>query len=95
MPCAKPKKKCPKCGGDEFIVTAHVTQPWRVDADGNFLNCVSECEEVTHRPDDGDLWNCTACGHSAAGRDFNVQVPDGDMAAVPDAAPDREGGPGE
>ena len=95
MPYARPKKRCPKCGADEFIVTAHVTQTWRVDADGNFLNCVSECEEVTHKPDDADLWNCTACGHSAAGRDFNVPADETAASAVTGAAPAREGGPGE
>ena len=24
-------KRCPKCGGKNFIVTAHVTQEWLVD----------------------------------------------------------------
>ena len=56
-------KKCPKCGNTKFIVTAHVTQDWLVDGDGNYLETLSECEEVTHRPDDEDVWICSKCGY--------------------------------
>lgn len=65
-------KKCPKCGSTEFIVTAHVTQSWRVDANGDFLNSVTECDEVTHKPDDDDIWSCATCKFEAAGREFNI-----------------------
>ena len=67
------KKKCPACGHDEFTVTAHVTQTWRVDANGNFMNEISGCDDVTHKPDDQDLWTCAKCGYNAAGAAFNVQ----------------------
>ena len=63
-------KRCPKCGGDEFTVTAHVAQTWKVDADGNFLETISECDQVTHRPDEDDLWTCARCGFDAAGSVF-------------------------
>lgn len=28
---------CPKCGNTTFIATAHVTQTWLVDEDGDFI----------------------------------------------------------
>ncbi len=65
-------KRCPKCGGQEFLVTAHVTQGWKVDEDGAFIECTNECEEVTHTPDDDDVWVCAKCGHDAAGSEFNI-----------------------
>ena len=68
-------KQCPKCGSQCFCVTAHVTQDWLVDADGDFLECTKDCVEVTHRPDDDDIWQCDKCGYSAAGSEFNVAEP--------------------
>lgn len=65
------KKICPKCGGSKFLVTAHVTQDWIVDEDGDFLKCVNDCVEVTHRPDDDDIWQCDACGFDGTGSEFN------------------------
>ena len=65
-------KRCPKCGNKTFSVTAHVTQDWVVDEYGNFNSAITECVEVTHKPDDSDIWGCMKCGHSAPGRDFNV-----------------------
>lgn len=29
--------KCPICGGTTFHVTAHVTQTWEVDSEGDFM----------------------------------------------------------
>ena len=56
------KHICPVCGGTEFITIAHITQTWVVDQEGNFLSAVSDCDEVTHEPDDGNIWTCTQCG---------------------------------
>lgn len=39
---------CPKCGNTTFITTAHVTQTWLVDEDGDFIEAKSDCDEVTH-----------------------------------------------
>lgn len=39
---------CPKCGNTTFIATAHVTQTWLVDEDGDFIEAKSDCDEVTH-----------------------------------------------
>lgn len=65
-------KKCPKCGAMSFVVTAHVTQDWVVDENGDFISCQDECLDVTHRPDDTDTWYCNNCGYSAVGSKFNI-----------------------
>lgn len=38
---------CPKCGNTTFITTAHVTQTWLVDEDGDFIEAKSDCDGVT------------------------------------------------
>lgn len=63
-------KICPNCKGKRFIVTAHVTQSWVVDENGSFIEQVSSADEVTHSPDDDDIWVCQSCGYDAPGRDF-------------------------
>ena len=66
-------KKCPKCGCNQFLVTAHVTQDWEVDGNADFIKAVNDCVDVTHKPDDEDLWECNNCGYAAAGKEFNVE----------------------
>ena len=68
-------KQCPRCGSHCFCVSAHVVQDWLVDGDGNFLKSISDCVEVTHFPDDDDLWQCNTCGYDAAGKGLNVKEP--------------------
>lgn len=53
---------CKNCGSIRFGVTAHVTQDWIVDYNGAFEKCSCDCVEVTHAPDDGDVWTCAECG---------------------------------
>ena len=67
-------KRCPKCGGKKFAVTAHVAQLWLVDDNGSYLATLTECEEVTHGPDDDDMWACASkkCNWCGLGRDCNV-----------------------
>ena len=65
-------KRCPKCGGKKFIVSAHVIQEWIVDEKGNFLEVTDDCAEVTHEPDDYDLWMCDKCGYEDTGREFET-----------------------
>lgn len=65
-------KKCPICGNTEFHVTAHVTQSWLVDGEGCFMEALSDCDAVTHEPDNQDLWTCSKCGHEAPGEKFEV-----------------------
>ena len=66
-------KRCPNCGGQRFVVIAHVTQTWKVDQNGMLVNCLQDCIDVIHRPDDDDIWECYECGHEAAGSEFNVK----------------------
>lgn len=66
-------KACPKCGCDEFIVTSHVVQEWKVDGEGNFIECTDDCVEVTHSSDNDDVWSCANCGHNAPGKDFEIK----------------------
>ena len=66
-------KRCPMCGHDLFVVTAHVTQDWVVDAAGDFVAVSADCIDVTHRPDDEDIWECESCRFSDAGKAFNVK----------------------
>ena len=53
-----PKYRCPACGAESFEVTAHVTQDWKIDCNGTFLESLNECVEVTHYPDENDIWDC-------------------------------------
>lgn len=69
----KPKYRCPVCGSESFEVTVHVTQDWKVDCYGTFLETLNECVEVTHGPDDDDIWTCCICTFSAEGRKFRHQ----------------------
>lgn len=62
-PDIKPKTRiCPKCGQSRFTTTAHVMQEWLVDGDGNFINCIDDCMEVTVGPDKDNIWICDNCG---------------------------------
>ena len=36
------RRICPKCGNNTFITSAHVMQDWEVDAEGNYLDTVSQ-----------------------------------------------------
>lgn len=53
---------CRHCGNDTFIMTAHVTQDWIVNNRGEFCECLKECVEITHKPNDDDVWECQCCG---------------------------------
>ena len=66
-------KRCPKCGNKTFFVTAHVSQDWKVDAEGEFMAVVDDCIEILHQPDDWDMWTCAQCLHEAAGDEFEVE----------------------
>ena len=48
-----------------FGVTAHVTQDWIVNEDGDFEECVLACVDVTHEPNSEDVWECIECGTEA------------------------------
>lgn len=66
------KYRCPKCRGTRFSSTAHVTQNWELDENGNFSKCLTGCIDVTHYPNDEDIWDCSECGYSAEGKKFKI-----------------------
>ena len=66
------KYRCPVFGAKSFEVTAHVTQDWKIDCNGTFLEALNECVEVTHYPDETDIWSCSNCDFSAEGKSFLV-----------------------
>lgn len=66
-------KKCPKCGCEKFYVIAHVVEEWLVDEGGNYLRTTSTCLEVTHYPDNEDIWICAECGYDDAGSEFEKE----------------------
>lgn len=66
--------RCPKCGGKTFLSTAHVTQDWELNEFGTFQKCLNDCIEVTHEPDQDDIWDCSECGFSGAGSEFITSV---------------------
>jgi len=59
------KHICPRCGGTKFETTAHVMQAWEVNESGEFIDVIVDCLQVTHKPDDGNIWTCTKCGAEA------------------------------
>lgn len=77
--------KCPLCGNTSFYVTAHVTQTWQVDKEGNFVKEITSYDEVAHRPDDDDIWNCANpdCSWSGAGSEAVVDSEDADASEEP------------
>ena len=62
--------KCPKCASARFIVSAHVVQGWLVGEHGEWLETTNECEQVTHHPQDDDVWVCASCGYDASGSEM-------------------------
>lgn len=39
-----------------------------IDCDGEFIEETESCVEVTHKPDDDDIWQCTKCGWEGPGK---------------------------
>jgi len=66
-------KRCPRCGGNEFVVYGHVVQKWLVNKFGLCQKVLDDCIEVTHDPTDNDIWTCKKCCISAKGEYFNVE----------------------
>ena len=55
------KKICPVCGGKEFVTTAHVTQDWKVNGKGEWLETVTDFVQIDHGPDPDNIWTCCRC----------------------------------
>lgn len=49
----------------KFGTTAHVTQDRKVDEEGNFVESINDCVEVTHGPNVENTWTCCTCGAEA------------------------------
>jgi virulence-associated protein VagC len=57
---------CPKNPSHkEFSTTAHVTQEWKVDERGDYIEEIDACSEVNHEPDDESTYSCLICGADA------------------------------
>lgn len=48
----------------EFLTVAHVTQDWKVDENGQFLEEI-ETLETTYGPNVNNIWSCAICGAEA------------------------------
>lgn len=60
------KAVCPKNPNHKrFITVAHITQDWKVDEEGHFIEVAEDCLEVTHGPDEDNSWSCDICGAEA------------------------------
>lgn len=55
---------CPNHCRSPLITTAHVSQTWKVDHEGEFLEEIST-DEVDAEPDDENIWTCEKCGAEA------------------------------
>ena len=66
------KVTCPKNPNHKrFSVTAHVTEEWVVDEEGNFVESrEGHSPEVVHEPEVGDLYTCEEC-HTQAKSERN------------------------
>lgn len=82
--------RCPKCGATEFSATAHVTQDWTLDEYGAFVEAENECTEVTHYPDDSDIWVCKTCGFDGAGSEFLQKSKAGQRGPIVSREPKKE-----
>lgn len=60
------KAVCPNSPAhEEFITVATVTEDWKVDSDGNFLEVVLGGGPTVQGPCVENTWACTACGAEA------------------------------
>ena len=60
------KIKCPaNPNHDEFVVSVRVAQDWKVDGNGNFLECINDCTDVYQYPNSNDYYTCSICGETA------------------------------
>lgn len=57
---------CPNLCGAPLTTSAHVMQEWQVDAEGDIIDVIDDCLEVTHGPDCGNIWTCDECGEEAS-----------------------------
>ena len=46
---------------NRFSTTAHVSQEWEVDRNGDFQSEIVSCLDITHYPNPQNLWICLDC----------------------------------
>ena len=56
---------CPNMCDANFITTAHVMQDWEVNSYGDYVKTINDCLQVTHKPDDDNIWSCSKCSAEA------------------------------
>jgi len=57
--------RCPKSDDHkEFVTVAHVSEDWKVDECGNFIEVVDQGEVVANVSTD-NIWTCVTCGAEA------------------------------
>lgn len=60
------KLKCPRNDNHkQFSVIAHITQEWKVDLKGDFIEVLTDCIDVLHKPDKDDQFVCMTCSAEA------------------------------
>ena len=66
------KAVCPKSKKHKrFVTTAWEVHNWVVDENGEFVRDMG-CNEIGHRPDRDNIWNCKKCGAEAVFEDDGV-----------------------
>jgi hypothetical protein len=50
---------------NRFSTIVHVAQDWVVDENGNWLETLNECSQVTHGPKKGNFFLCRVCSRVA------------------------------
>ena len=56
-----------------FSTTAHVMQEWKVDDEGHFVECLTECLQITHNPHIDNLWHCCECDNDGVTTQAKVE----------------------
>lgn len=65
---------CPTSPGHRrFATTIHVMQTVEVAPNGDFIEELTSCDEVTHGPDPDNTWTCTTCGAQARFRGHEAE----------------------
>ena len=66
-------KKCPMCGGTEFITKAHVIQEWLVNECELCKKVINDFADISKDVSDDNIWECYKCGYRAKGHKFNTE----------------------
>lgn len=56
---------CPNGCASLLATVATVQQDWKVDAEGSFVDVMTDAVQTVHEPDNGNTWTCLNCGAEA------------------------------